>query len=234
MVERFGGGPGRPEYLVRRDSNRRGPEPQGIPLRSGEGTGDGEGVPDLRADPFTPPTHTPLRDGDRPVPDIPGRQEPLRDGRGSGDICSGHVGERSNSRTSEDQSVSSAQETIRSKLAFMADRYRGSSIETTSPAASPWLRNGDDIPLSDHLDRITAKALREQEYILDEPYSGDLDQDRQLRRDKAAVAQAVLTSALRADENRLRKRGQDLLPQILADAEVLIAARRKTIDHSSE
>jgi hypothetical protein len=70
--------------------------------------------------------------------------------------------------------------------------------------------------ISEHLERVTGKALHQAEKILDMETPEPTDEAfGPVLRAKTATIGTVLTTQTKVDENSLRKRGQDMMPTLL-------------------
>lgn len=69
---------------------------------------------------------------------------------------------------------------------------------------------------SDELERLVPKAMREMAQILDEPLIGTDPNFAPLLRAKTSIAHTTLATQVKVDENRLKRRGQDMLPALLS------------------
>ena len=152
------------------------------------------------------------------------RGRPRRDGRTpgyGGRLRAGDDGNGGDGIRREANGLPPIEEINPSQLAHVENRHWRQALEATSSAAKERVRDGDGIlDKAAALDACTDQALARTLEILHIPLAG-LD-PRDLARVGSLVhttAQGVLRTQVQVDEQRLKRKGVDLLPQILAKME---------------
>lgn len=136
-------------------------------------------------------------------------------------LRSGSNGAGRNGDDREESGIPSFEEVIDAQFPDVQDGHRGQAEETTALDPIAGLRREFDVlePNPNKLDYATDLSLSACLKILEQEYlpSTHSDHFRQLSL-KKDTAMGIMTIALRADENRFRKRNQDILEKLLTMA----------------
>lgn len=142
------------------------------------------------------------------------QQAVLHDGGG---LRIGEQRDGSVSSRSEEPSVQAYKSTQLAELPYVPDGYREPIEKTNTVIASDGLRNRDDLleANAEFFDRLFSKAMRRADEILELPLPDRNDDNyiRMLSTIKDATV-SVMNLGLKSDENRLRKRDNDVLQKL--------------------
>lgn len=216
MAQRPSGGPRRPKHDTGHDSPRRRALRAGLSILAldQEGSGGDANLRDQAGDLGTP---APVRDGDGDGSYGSGRHDHnLSDPSDGGGLRSGDVGHGGDSEGSKAQGLPSLGQLDSAQLPYVADGHWGSTGKAVAQNSSDGVREGDVVlDNSVMLTRLTGKALRKIESILDIELDPDDEEFGTLLRAQLAGSQAILNSQIKVDEQQFRRQQEDRLPQLL-------------------
>ena len=217
MADGSGGRKGRPKLPRKRSGNGSGVVDTGLPVQPFDWEA-GVRNPDLRGNGCN----------QRILASLPGDEPSGAGGAGGedniggdvvhgGGLCAGGDGNGGDGQRVEQNGVQSAGRFELTQLADVAAGYREPVEGAVAEAAEARLRDESEV-LNDNataLERLTAKALCKLDEIIDialPPQSSD-HYGRVLSAQKDASV-AIVNSALKADENRFRRRQTDVLEKL--------------------
>lgn len=180
----------------------------------------GDRISDLRIDADTGAPCEPLRSDAGASPGGSGRQD--CDGErasDSGGLCFSDDRDGEDGLRGEDERVSPLKALESSELPDVSDGHWRQALKAASTHSSAGLRDGDGVlDKSAALEACTDKAL---EVAYELMHSDNADEDVvRLNNMRANVAKTVIAAQLRVDENLLRRKQLDILPKIIAEAEI--------------
>jgi len=195
--------------------DRGGSVDTGLPVQPHHPQGGGRGS-DLRYEAGPAAAHSPVRDEDGGGPDPDGQGNPQLPLYGDGGgLRAGNDGGGRDRAAIARYGLQKAREALRAKQSSVANGHRSPAGKAATGNSVARVRDRDAVQRAEQLTRVTDKALKKLEEILDLKIDRGSDTYAQDLKAITAMVDTALRTQLKVDENELRRQKVDLMPQLL-------------------